>query len=80
MEIKQKATAISDKIIYWSIIMIPFVASFSSAAVQVFIGFMIFFFILKKILTNDQQKKLKEIWSSGMTKEKKHWKMGEEKE
>ena len=53
MEIKQKAVSISEKIIYWSIIMVPFVASFSSAAVQIFIGFMIFFFLVKKILTKD---------------------------
>ena len=53
MDIKQKAVKASDKIIYWSIIMVPFVASFSSAAVQVFIGFMIFFFLVKKILTKD---------------------------
>ena len=33
---------------------------------------------LKKILTGDQQKKLKEIWSSGMNKGKKHWKAAEE--
>ena len=35
---------------------------------------------LKKILTSDQQKKLKEIWSSGMMNGKKHWKAEEEKE
>jgi len=53
MNIKQKAVAIAEKVIYWSIIMVPFVASFSSAAVEVFVCFMIFFFLAKKILTKD---------------------------
>ena len=35
---------------------------------------------LKKVLTKDQEKKLKDIWSSRMANEKKHWKTGEKKE
>jgi len=37
-----------DKAIYWEIIIIPFVASFSSAAVDIFIGWLIFTFLIKK--------------------------------
>lgn len=37
-----------DKAIYWEIIIIPFVASFSSAAVDIFIGLLIFTFLIKK--------------------------------
>jgi len=37
-----------NKAIYWEIIIIPFVASFSSAAVDIFIGWLIFTFLIKK--------------------------------
>ena len=53
MSFKNKLTVFFSGVIYWSIIMVPFVASFSSAAVQVFIGFMIFALIVKKAITKD---------------------------
>lgn len=49
----QKTIAVCDAVIYWSIIAVPFVASFSSAAVDTFICFMVFAFLLKKILAKD---------------------------
>lgn len=39
-----------DKAIYWEIVIIPFVASFSSAAVNVFIGLLIATFLAKRLL------------------------------
>ena len=38
----------ADMAIYWEIIIIPFVASFSSASVDIFIGLLIFTFLIKK--------------------------------
>jgi O-antigen ligase len=52
-KIIQKVVLIADKVVYWSMIAIPFVASFSFAAVNIFIAFMIFAFIVKKIITKD---------------------------
>lgn len=53
MEIKEKILNWVNKAVYWEIILIPFVASFSSAAVNVFTGLLIFSFILKKIITKN---------------------------
>lgn len=50
MLIRDKLLNCCNKAIYWEIIAIPFVASFSSAAVNVFIGLLIFTFIIKKLL------------------------------
>jgi O-antigen ligase len=44
----------SDYVIYWSIPIIPFSVSIASAAMNIFMGFLIFFFILKRL----QQKKV----------------------
>ena len=43
-----------DIAIYWEIIIIPFVASFSSAAVDIFIGFLIFSFLIKKFTAKNK--------------------------
>jgi len=43
-----------NKAIYWEIIFIPFVASFSSAAVDVFIGLLIFTFLIKKLSSRNR--------------------------
>ena len=53
VNIKQKITVFCNNVIYWSIIGVPFVVSFSSAAVDTFIGFMVFAFVLRKILNKD---------------------------
>lgn len=53
MSIQDKIPSWCDKIIYWSIIAIPFVASFSSAAVKIFSWVMVFAFIVKKILAKN---------------------------
>lgn len=53
MSIQDKIPSWCDKVIYWSIIAIPFVASFSSAAVKFFSWFMVFAFIVKKILAKN---------------------------
>jgi O-antigen ligase len=45
---RDKILSLTDKAIYWEIIFIPFVASFSSAAVDIFIGLLIFTFLIKK--------------------------------
>lgn len=50
MLIRDKLLSWCDKAIYWEIIAIPFVASFSSAAVDIFIGLLIFTFIIKKLV------------------------------
>ncbi|MFA5725626.1 MAG: hypothetical protein WC937_05160, partial [Candidatus Omnitrophota bacterium] len=50
---KQKIIVFCNTVIYWSIIAVPFVISFSSAAVEIFIGFMVFTFVLKKIISRD---------------------------
>ena len=50
---KQRILVFCNTVIYWSIIAVPFVASFSSAAVDIFIGFMVFAFVLKKIISRD---------------------------
>jgi len=50
---KDRAVSFCNFVIYWSMIAIPVAASFSSAAVDAFIGFMGVSFILKKILTRD---------------------------
>jgi len=50
---KDRILVFCDAVIYWSIIAVPFVASFSSAAVDIFIGFMVFAFVLKKIASKD---------------------------
>lgn len=39
-----------NKAVYWEIIFIPFVVSFSSAAVNIFIGLLIFSFIFKRVV------------------------------
>ena len=43
-----------DRIVYCAIILLPFVASFSSAGVDAMIGISGFFFLLKKILRKDR--------------------------
>jgi O-antigen ligase len=50
---KQRLTVFCEAVIYWSIIAVPFVISFSSAAVEIFIGFMVFAFVLKKAVNKD---------------------------
>lgn len=47
---KEQAFKISDFIIYWSIVIIPFAVAISPAMANAFIGFMTFFYIFKKIL------------------------------
>lgn len=44
-----------DKAIYWEIVILPFVASFSSAAVNVIIGLLAVTFITKRLLTLKMQ-------------------------
>ena len=51
---RDKILTLADKLIYWEIIIIPFVASFSSAAVDIFIGLLIFTFLIKKFTTKDK--------------------------
>lgn len=53
MKISQRIASGCRKLVYWSIIAIPFVASFSSAAVNILVGFMLFAFILKKAINKD---------------------------
>ena len=53
MAIRDKILAGSDKIVYWGLILIPFVVSFSSAAVNILIGFVIAGFLAKKISSRD---------------------------
>jgi O-antigen ligase len=53
MQIRDKIIIFCNKAIYWEIIFIPFVASFSSAAVNVFIALLLVTFIFKKILDRD---------------------------
>ncbi len=48
MQMRDKVVLFCDRAIYWEIIIIPFVASFSSAAVDIFIGLLIFTFLIKK--------------------------------
>ena len=50
---KERLIVFCNRVIYWSIIAVPFVISFSSAAVDTFIGFMVFAFVLKKIISRD---------------------------
>jgi len=49
MTTRDKIISFCDKAIYWEIIAIPFVASFSSAAVNIFIGFLVFTFLVKQL-------------------------------
>jgi O-antigen ligase len=53
LKIKHKVSTILQFMVYWSIVLVPFVASFSSAAVNILIGFMICAFILKKAINKD---------------------------
>ncbi len=55
---RTKILTLVDKLIYWEIIIIPFVASFSSAAVDIFIGLLIFTFLIKKFTTKDKNRSL----------------------
>jgi putative inorganic carbon (HCO3(-)) transporter len=48
MSRNQKLLEVCDKIIYWSIVVIPFLISFSSAASDMAIGLLVIAFILKK--------------------------------
>jgi len=48
MRMRDKIVSLCDKAIYWEIIIIPFVACFSSAAVDSFIGLLIFTFLIKR--------------------------------
>lgn len=54
MTLREKILAVSEKMIYWGIIFIPFVVSFSSAAVNIFIGFVIAGFLAKRIALQDR--------------------------
>lgn len=49
MTTRDRIISFCDKAIYWEIIAIPFVASFSSAAVNIFIGFLAFTFLAKQL-------------------------------
>ncbi len=53
LSLNKKITLGCSNFTYFALILIPFVASFSSAAVNVFIGLLVFAFLLKKILTKD---------------------------
>ncbi|MCM8796769.1 MAG: hypothetical protein NC923_02680, partial [Candidatus Omnitrophica bacterium] len=54
MNKRQLISGICDNIVYCTIILLPFAGSFSSAAVNAFIGISGFFFLLKKILNKDK--------------------------
>ncbi|OGX15633.1 MAG: hypothetical protein A2166_02565 [Omnitrophica WOR_2 bacterium RBG_13_41_10] len=54
---KEQIIRFSKKFIYWDIILIPFAASFSSAVVNILIGWLIALYLLKKILLRDYQLK-----------------------
>lgn len=53
MDKREKINNLAQKIIYWLIILIPFVASFSSATLNVSIGALITVYLIKKILSRD---------------------------
>lgn len=53
---RTKILALADKLIYWEIIIIPFAASFSSAAVDIFIGLLIFTFLIKKFAAKSKDR------------------------
>jgi len=48
MRMRDRIIFLCDQALYWEIIIIPFVACFSSAAVDSFIGMLIFTFLIKK--------------------------------
>ncbi len=48
---KEKIEVFCDKFLYRMVVAIPFVASFSSAAVNIFIGLAIFTYLIKKIVS-----------------------------
>ncbi len=50
---KQKAITALDCIAYWSIVLIPFFMGIAPAPMNIFMGFLIFVFLAKKILKND---------------------------
>lgn len=54
MRIREKIFLWSSRILYWEIIGIPFVACFSSAAVDIFIGLSIFTFLVKRFSTAER--------------------------
>lgn len=54
---KEQIVLFSKKFIYWDIILIPFAASFSSAVVNILIGWLIGIYLLKRILLKDYQLK-----------------------
>lgn len=54
MILREKILAVCEKMIYWGIIFIPFVVSFSSAAVNILIGFVIVGFLAKRIALGDR--------------------------
>mgnify|MGYP001562882372 CR=1 FL=1 len=51
---RDKLLPLIDKMIYWEMIIIPFVASFSSAAVDIFIGLLIFTFLIKNFMVKNK--------------------------
>ena len=55
MKISQKIAIGCKGGVYWLIIAVPFVASFSSAAVDICIGFMAVAFLVRKIIAKDAQ-------------------------
>ncbi|MBU2541421.1 MAG: O-antigen ligase family protein [Candidatus Omnitrophica bacterium] len=53
MSFKEKIISSSVRLLYWLIIILPFVGSFSSAAVNIVVGCLVFTYIFKKILSKD---------------------------
>lgn len=53
---RQNVLAWCTNAIYWEIILIPFVASFSSAAVEIFTGLLILSFLIKRGLSKERTK------------------------
>lgn len=54
MDLKSKVFKLADWLLYWAIIAIPFVASFSSAAVQSFVGVAVSSFLIKKFISRER--------------------------
>ncbi|KPK98549.1 MAG: hypothetical protein AMJ95_03385 [Omnitrophica WOR_2 bacterium SM23_72] len=52
---KERALKVSNFLIYWSIVIMPFTVAISPAIANTFIGFMTFFYLLKKFLNLPQR-------------------------
>lgn len=48
---KEKIISFCDKFLYWIVILIPFVGSFSSALINIFIGWAVAVYVLRKIVS-----------------------------